>query len=52
MSMFTEHSMIQNLHRDGGKIILLVLDGLGVLHATTLMTQAMVHAGRLKRFGA
>jgi hypothetical protein len=52
MSVFTEHAMVQELHRDGGKVVLLVLDGLGIFHAITLMAQAMVHAGRLKRFGA
>ena len=31
MAVFTKHALIQDLHRDGGKIILLVLDGLGGL---------------------
>jgi len=30
-SVFTEHSLIQELHQDGGKVVLLVLDGLGGL---------------------
>lgn len=41
MSAFTKHSMVQELHPEGGKIVLLVLDGLGAFHT-----------GRLKRFGA
>ena len=28
MTVFTEHALMQDLHRAGGKIILLVLDGL------------------------
>lgn len=40
MSVFTEHSIIQDPHRDGGKIPL-VPDGWGVFHA-----------GRFERFGA
>ena len=31
MSVFTEHKMMQDLHQDGDKIVLLVLDGLGGL---------------------
>ena len=31
MSVFTEFSMIEDLHRPGGKVVLLVLDGLGGL---------------------
>jgi len=31
MIVFTEHAIMKDLHRDGGKIILLVLDGLGGL---------------------
>ena len=31
MSVFTEFELMQNLHQDGGKIVLLVMDGLGGL---------------------
>ena len=31
MTVFTEHALMKDLHRDGGKIVLLVLDGLGGL---------------------
>ena len=31
MSVFTEFDLMQNLHQDGGKIVLLVMDGLGGL---------------------
>ncbi len=31
MLIFSEHSLMRDLHRDGGKIVLLVLDGLGGL---------------------
>ncbi len=31
MSVFTEFTMMKNLHRAGGKIVLLVMDGLGGL---------------------
>ena len=31
MSVFTEFSMMEDLHRPGGKVVLLVLDGLGGL---------------------
>jgi hypothetical protein len=31
MAVFTEHTLMQDLHRDGGKIVLLVLDGLDSL---------------------
>lgn len=31
MAVFTEHTLMKDLHRDGGKIVLLVLDGLGGL---------------------
>ena len=31
MSVFTEHKMMQDLHQDGDKIVLMVLDGLGGL---------------------
>ena len=31
MAVFTEHALIKDLHRIGGKIVLLVLDGLSGL---------------------
>lgn len=57
MSIFTEFSMMQDLHRAGGKIVLLVMDGLGGLPmeaggATELETANTPNLDRMAAEGA